>query len=214
MKKITTTFIFLIFTSALFAQQFGIKAGLNLTNVYGDDKVFLDDDFTNPLKPGAKITVFVQFGEESTRFTTNLGISQKGFVMKDQYEDPLGSVKAKGMYHLNYLDLNTSVNYFVSDVLSINLGAGLSILLNGKNTLDYYDVTGNYVGLFEDFEDDAEIGEDISGIDFGVSLGSTFYITEKLFLDANYYLGLATLDPDGDDSIYNNAITVSCGYVF
>ena len=134
--------------------------------------------------------------------------------MKDQYEDPLGSVKAKGMYHLNYLDINTSVNYFLSDVLSLNLGAGLLILLNGKNTLDYYDVTGNYVGLFEDFEDDAEIGEDISGIDFGVNLGSTFYITEKLFLDVNYYLGLATLDPDGDDLIYNNGITVSCGYAF
>ena len=214
MKKIITTFLFLFITSFLYAQQFGIKAGLNLTNVYGDDKVFLDDDFTNPLKPGAKITVFAQFGEESIRFITNVGISQKGFMMKDQYEDPLGSVKAKGTYHLNYLDVNTSANYFVSDVLSLNLGAGLLILLNGKNTLDYYDVTGTYVGLFEDFEDDAEIGEDITGIDFGVSLGSTFYITEKLFLDANYYLGLVTLDPDGDDSIYNNSITVSCGYVF
>ena len=214
MKKIITIFIFLIFNSFLYAQQFGIKAGLNLTNVYGDEKVFLDDDFTNPLKPGAKITVFAQFGEESIRFTSNVGISQKGFIMKDQYEDQLGSVKAKGMYQLNYLDISTSANYFLSDVLSLNLGAGLLILLNGKNTLDYYDVTGNYVGLFEDFEDDAEIGEDISGIDFGVNFGSTFYITEKLFLDVNYYLGLATLDPDGDDSIYNNGITVSCGYAF
>ena len=62
MKKIITTFIFLIFTSALFAQQFGVKTGLNLTNVYGDD-VILEDSLTkNPLKPGAKVAGFAQFG--------------------------------------------------------------------------------------------------------------------------------------------------------
>ena len=215
MKKIITIFIFLIFNSFLYAQQFGIKAGLNLTNVYGDD-VILEDSLTkNPLKPGAKVAGFAQFGYGPLTITTEAGISQKGYVTKLQIEDEFGSIKAKTTYHLNYLNLNTSANYFVSDMLSLNLGVGLSILLNGKYKEEYYDITGGYVDwFFVDYEDDAEIGEDISGTDFGVNLGSTFYITEKLFLDANYYLGLATLDPDGNLSMYNNSISLSCGYAF
>ena len=216
MKKITTTFIFMIFTSVLFSQQFGIKTGLNLTNVYGDDKVFIDDDFTNPLKPGVNVAGFAQFGYGPLKFNVQAGISQKGFIMKDQIGgDSLGgSVKVNSTYHLNYIDINTSGNYFVSDMLSLNAGFGLLLLVNGKNTVKFYEHTGDYIGLFSDYENDAEIGEDLSGVDFGVNLGTTFYITESLLLDANYYLGLATLDPYEDSSIYNNSINISCGYIF
>ena len=136
--------------------------------------------------------------------------------MKDQIGgDSLGgSVKVNSTYHLNYIDINTSGNYFVSDMLSLNAGFGLLLLVNGKNTVKFYEHTGDYIGLFSDYENDAEIGEDLSGVDFGVNLGTTFYITESLLLDANYYLGLATLDPYEDSSIYNNSINISCGYIF
>ena len=213
MKKITTTFIFMIFTSVLFSQQFGIKTGLNLTNVYGDDAIIQDIVTTSPLKTGAKVAGFAQFGYGILTFTTEAGISQKGYVRKLQIENAFGSVKAKSTYNLNYLDLKTSANYYVSDMFLLNLGVGLSILLNGKWTEEYYEMTGGYVGL-PDYESDVVIGEDVSGMDFGVNLGTTFYITESLLLEANYYLGLATLDPYGESSIYNNSVSISCGYAF
>ena len=56
--------------------------------------------------------------------------------------------------------------------------------------------------------------EKISAFDLGLLLGSTFYLNENFLIDANYYLGLLTLDPDGDDSAFNHVIAVSLGYAF
>ena len=36
----------------------------------------------------------------------------------------------------------------------------------------------------------------------------------KKITDTNYYLGLLTLDPDCDDSVFNHVIAVSLGYAF
>ena len=213
MKKITVLLIAIVLSNNVFS-QIGIKAGLNLSNVYGEDKIFLDDDFSNPLKTGLRMSVFSQFGDGPYKLTIETGFSQKGYIMKDEEENELGSVKAKASYNLNYLDLNSTVNFFVLDFISINTGVGLGVALNGKAKLEFYDETGIYVGAFQDDTDDAEIGEDISAFDLGLLLGSTFYLNENFLIDASYYMGLLTLDPDGDDSAYNHVIAVSLGYVF
>ena len=213
MKKITVLLIAIVLSNNVFS-QIGIKAGLNLSNVYGEDKIFLDDDFSNPLKAGLRMSVFSQFGDGPYKLTIETGFSQKGFIMKDEEQDALGSVKAKSSYNINYLDLNSTVNFFVSDFISINTGLGIGVALNGKAKLEFYDETGIYEGVFQDNTDDAEIGEDISAFDLGLLLGSTFYLNENFLIDANYYLGLLTLDPDGDDSLFNHVIVVSLGYAF
>jgi hypothetical protein len=134
--------------------------------------------------------------------------------MKDEEVNVEGSVKAKGTYNFNCLDINTMAIFFVSDLISINSGLGLSFVLNGKATLEYYDETGLKVGYFQDQTDAAEIGEDLTAMDLGLNIGTTFYLNENFLVDANYYLGLLTLDPDGDVSAYNNVVAISIGYVF
>ena len=191
MKKITTLLLAIVLSNNVFS-QIGVKAGFNLSNVYGEDKLFLDDDFTSPLKTGLRMSVFSQFGDGPYKLTIETGLSQKGYIMKDEEENELGSVNAKASYNLNYIDLNSTVNFYVSD----------------------YDETGIYVGGFQDDTDDAEIGEDISAFDLGLLLGSSFYLNENFLIDASYYMGLLTLDPEGDDSAYNHVIAVSLGYVF
>ena len=213
MKKITTLLLAVVLSNNVFS-QIGVKAGLNLSNVFGEDKLFLDDDFKSPFKTGLRMSVFSQFGDGPYKFTIETGLSQKGYIMKDEEENDLGSVKAKATYNLNYLDLNSTFNFFVSDFISINTGVGLGAALNGKAKLEFYDETGIYVGAFQDDTDDAEIGEDISAFDLGLLLGTTFYLNESFLIDANYYLGLLTLDPEGDESAYNHVIAVSLGYVF
>ena len=213
MKKITTLLLAVVLSNNVFS-QIGVKAGLNLSNVFGEDKLFLDDDFKSPFKTGLRMSVFSQFGDGPYKFTIETGLSQKGYIMKDEEENDLGSVKAKATYNLNYLDLNSTFNFFVSDFISINTGVGLGAALNGKAKLEFYDETGIYVGAFQDDTDDAEIGEDISAFDLGLLLGTTFYLNESFLIDANYYLGLLTLDPEGDESVYNHVIAVSLGYIF
>ena len=94
MKKITVLLIAIVLSNNVFS-QIGIKAGLNLSNVYGEDKIFLDDDFSNPLKTGLRMSVFSQFGDGPYKLTIETGLSQKGYIMKDEEQDALGSVKAK-----------------------------------------------------------------------------------------------------------------------
>jgi hypothetical protein len=212
MKKLLLILLSLPIIS--FGQKFGIKTGVNLSNVYGEDKEFIDDDFTNPLKTGLRIAVFSQFGDGPYKLTIESGFSQKGYIMKDEEVNVEGSVKAKGTYNFNCLDINTMASFFVSDLISINSGLGLSFVLNGKATLEYYDETGLYVGYFQDQTDAAEIGEDLTAMDLGLNIGTTFYLNENFLIDANYYLGLLTLDPDGDVSAYNNVVAISIGYVF
>ena len=212
MKKLF--FILLCLPVIGYGQQFGIKTGVNLSNVYGEDKEFLDDDFTNPLKTGLRISVFSQFGDGPYKLTIESGFSQKGYIMKDEVVSVEGSIKAKGTYNFNCLDINTMASFFVSDLISINSGLGLSFVLNGKATLEYYEETGLYVGYFQDQTDAAEIGDDLRALDLGFNFGTTLYLNENFLIDANYYLGLLTLDPDGDFSAYNNVITISFGYVF
>ena len=213
MKKITTLLLAVVLSNNVFS-QIGVKAGLNLSNVFGEDKLFLDDDFKSPFKTGLRMSVFSQFGDGPYKLTIETGLSQKGYIMKDEEENDLGSVKAKATYNLNYLDLNSTFNFFVSDFISINTGVGLGAALNGKAKLEFYDETGIYVGAFQDDTDDAEIGEDISAFDLGLLLGTTFYLNESFLIDANYYLGLLTLDPEGDESAYNHVIALSLGYIF
>ena len=51
------------------------------------------------------MSVFSQLGDGPYKLTIETGFSQKGFIMKDEEQDALGSVKAKSSYNINYLDL-------------------------------------------------------------------------------------------------------------
>ena len=101
---------------------------------------------------------------------------------------------------------------------SLNAGLGISFLMSGKFKSEL-DVTGQYSDFYDEddlsYEDDAEIGEDLAGLDFGANIGASFYINDAMHVNARYYLGLAKLDPsDNPDSIFNNAIMISFGYGF
>ena len=78
-----------------------------------------------------------------------------------------------------------------------------------------FNAIGYYADSFEDDSYSANIGEDISALDVGVKVGASFYINEKFYADAHYYLGFLTLDPsDNPDKMFNNAIMISIGYKF
>ena len=218
MKKIYTTIsAVLLMTSITFAQEFGVKGGVAMTNLYGADWDIDDfgDEVKNPLKIGLNVAGFARFGDGPLGFTAEAGFSQKGTVLKSNLvDDALGTLDAQTSWTLNYIDFNAIGNYFISDYVSLNAGLGISFLISGK-LKNEYDATGAYSGLYNDSEDDAEIGEDISGLDFGANLGASFYLNESMHIEARYYLGLAPIDPNDDpDSVFNNAIMITFAYGF
>ena len=214
MKFFFALILTIAFSNNVFSQN-GVKIGTNFSSIYGDITFGFNDgnDFTSQLKTGLRMSVFSQYGDGSYKLTIETGLSQKGYILKDELEDELGTIKTKGTFNINYLDLNSTVHFFVSDFISINAGAGFGIALSGIAKLEFYDKTGAYEGVFGD-TNNAEIGEDISAFDLGLILGSTFYLNENFLLDANYYLGFLTQNPDGDYSIYNKVISISLGYIF
>ena len=220
MRKIFFFFIIVLFANSIsFAQEFGFKGGLSLANIYGEDRPDIDDDQSNPFKPGFNFAGFFRFGEGPFRYTVEAGFSQKGTLIKyPETSENLGSYKPEQLFNLNYMDINAFGNYFISNRVSLDLGLGISFLINGQ-AKQVFNATGVYADLIEDSSNPAVIGEDVTGLDLGVKLGASFYINEKIHADAHYYLGFLTLDPDNNsdfdpDKMFNNAIMISFGYKF
>ena len=95
------------FSNNVFSQT-GVKIGANLSSIYGDIAFGFNDgnDFTRELKTGLRMSFFSQYGEGSYKLTLETGLSQKGYILKDELEDELGTIKTKGTFNINYLDLN------------------------------------------------------------------------------------------------------------
>ena len=220
MRKIFVFFIIVLFANSIsFAQEFGFKGGLSLANTYGEDRPDIYDEQSNPFKPGFNFAGFFRFGEGPFRYTVEAGFSQKGVLIKDsETSDNLGFFKQENSWNLNYFDINTIGNYFISNRVSLDAGLGISFIMNAK-AKQVFNATGIYADIYEDGSNSANIGEDISALDVGVKVGASFYINEKFHADAHYYLGFLTLDPDNNsdfdpDKMFNNAIMISIGYKF
>ena len=73
MKNIyTIILVALLTTSMSFAQEFGVKGGVSMTNLYGADWDMDDfgDEVKNPLKIRLNLAGFARFGDGPLRFTT------------------------------------------------------------------------------------------------------------------------------------------------
>lgn len=200
----------LTMTAESFAQRFGVKGGLNLSNmlIKDDDKTY-SDDFK--MKPGIHIGVTAEFPmTEMLSFETGLLLSTKGFKLsREGYE---------GKMSLNYLD----------------------IPLTGKASFDIesvkvYGVFGPYVGIgisgkskFENtYEGETEIDDDIvvwgsdkeesdfKRLDFGLTVGAGVELN-AIQIGTSYNMGLANISPDTEDgrTNKNRVLQLSIAYKF
>ena len=122
------------------AQSFGLKGGINMANVGGDDANF--EGYTQPGVPATSVApsmfigpmfgAFMQFGDGAIRYTVEATYTQKG----PEYEGSLTAFRVDAMgqawYHLNsnleakmsagVIDLGIMGNFHVTDEFSINAG--------------------------------------------------------------------------------------------
>jgi hypothetical protein len=178
----------------------GLKAGMNLANIHGDD---IED---SKFKVGFCGGGFVAFGlGKVVVIQPELLYSQKGAKWQEEYIGETGKVTFK----FNYLEMPVFIKMIVPVQGKVKpsffLGPYFGIMITGPR------------GELE--VDGTTIEEDLEGVkdtDFGVVFGGglDFVLGKgKIVFDVRYGLGLTTLDEEGAD-VKNNVFSFLVGYSF
>jgi hypothetical protein len=215
MKKVFKLLVLssvLIYSSKSIAQTFGVKGGLNLTNmVVKADSKTLSEDFK--MNPGFHLGATAEFPiNDMFAFESGLLISTKGYKIVDEE----GDYKSEGKLNLTYLDipLTAKASFEAGSAKIFGLfGPYVGLGLTGKSK---YTVTSDDEKETE--EEDVKWGSDkeksdFKRLDYGLSIGAGLEINSLTF-GLNYNLGMANIIPNTVVTANNRVIAVSVGYKF
>ncbi len=204
-KLVIVVIALIMTTNASFAQNFGIKAGLNLaTMLMKDDDYTYSDDLD--MKLGFHLGVTAEFPiSEMISFETGLLLTQKGYKFKINWFGETWDYT----FNLNYLE--------VPLMAKVTYDLGGAILYGQFGPYVGFGLTGKY--KFDDEEEDVEWGsgvdDDIKRLDFGLNAGIGLQVN-NITIGASYGLGLMNVSPDDEDGFKanNRVIGFSVGYRF
>lgn len=216
--KLLVVVIAFTMTTEIFAQNFGIKGGLNLSNMLvKDDDDTYSDDFK--MKPGFHIGATAEFPLTGIfSFETGLLLSTKGSKMSEEETFMGETYKYESKLTLFYLDipLSAKASFDLGGTKIYGVfGPYLSYGLSGKSK---YEET--FDGETESDEEDIKWGSDedesdLKRLDFGLTMGAGVEIN-SIQIGLSYALGLANISPytDGGSKINNRVLGLSVGYKF
>lgn len=180
--------------------KFGVKAGINLSNVYDEE----GEDFVADGKVGFAGGVFVSIPLGAyVGIQPELLYSQKGFKYESQ--GLLGG-ENKFTRTTSHLDIPVHLQIKPIENLSILVGPQFSYLLSTKNEFNGYSV-----------EEEREIDDENykKGV-FGLSAGVDFNV-DNFLISARAAWDLSKTDKDGEESSLrykNQVIQFTVGYTF
>lgn len=182
--------LFLVGALALFAsmnaQQFGIKAGMNISSLNGDVENVKS-------KVGFSAGVFAQF-PISSQFTFQPEVLYSGQGAKGK-EDGF-----EATWSIDYIAVPLMFKYNLAEKFSLEAGPQIGFLMSSKLKGDGESV---------------DIKDEMKSTDFAINLGANYDIMPNLFIGARYSAGLTNIIKDSDDfKVRNNVFSVSLGYKF
>lgn len=215
-KLLILVFAFSAATETI-AQTFGVKAGLNLSNMLvKDDDDTYSDDFK--MKPGFHVGVTAEFPfSDMVSFETGLLLSTKGYKISEEESIMGETLKFEGKANLLYIDipLTAKATFDVGGAkLYGTFGPYLGFGLSGKYKSE---VSGG--GESETEEEDVKWGsgddDDLKRLDFGLTIGAGLALN-AIEVGVSYNLGLANVSPYSDGGYKENhrVIGVSVAYKF
>ena len=206
MKKITIALVCMLLTAgAAMAQKqftFGPKIGVDYTHFWGKNAyhggqlnyqagVFMEYRFTNRFSIAPEVVFAAQGGK---------------YDVKD-YNDGDGFFDAKFTENVNYINIPVMFKYYVTPALSIDLGPQLGINVYSKYTVESKD---KHLNINETLDQK----DDTKTIDVGVGLGLTYNITNDVFVQGRYTLGLTDVFDKSWDTGKNGNAQIAIGYRF
>ena len=209
MKKITLALVCMIMaTGVAMAQKqftFGPKVGVDYTHYWGKGLpphggqlnyqagLFIEYRFTDKFSIAPEVVFAAQGGKYDE-------------VDFDELNNNYFDIKITD--HVNYINIPVMFKYYVIPSLSIDFGPQLGINVYSKFTKEAKDKNLNYNKTFDQKDQTKKI-------DFGVGLGLTYNITNEVFVQGRYSLGLTKVFND----IYgfgekNGNAQIAIGYRF
>lgn len=210
--------LFLALSTTSLAQIFGVKAGMNLSNLSVKDEYdSYSDNFK--MKPGFHIGPTIEFQiNETFTFESGLLLSTKGTKMsdKEKYQDNTYEFSSKA--NLYYLDIPITAKA-VTDVGSSRIfatfGPYIGVGLSGKMKSEY---TQN--GKTGTDESDINFGpdeeeDDLKRLDYGLIAGAGIEFN-AIQVGITYSLGLANISTytDDGDKVKSRVLGISLAYKF
>ena len=193
-------------SSLTFAQQFGVKGGMNVSSL-SDDATLSDQEskigfnagvFMNaPLAENFSIqpeVLYNDLGSKVTRSTEILG----------------NTYSADYSRNLGYISVPVMFQYNATPAFYLEAGPQFGFLVNAKdkfkNSTNGSTDNATIVALDKD---------NFHTFDFGIGLGAGYYFTPNLGLTARYTAGLSDIIKDNPgDSVKNNVFQVGLAYKF
>ncbi len=190
-------------SSLTFAQQFGIKGGMNVSSLSKDSSssdqkskigfnagVFADvplsDKFT--LQPEL---LYTQYGAKANLYYNN-------------YEQRYSS-----SVHLDYIALPVMFQYNATPKFYLEAGPEFGLNVRAKNKIKN-EITGQTLAEVNNYSD-------IKKFNLGIGLGAGYYFTPNVGITARYVAGLTDIAkdrPSGSSSTKNNVFQVGLAYKF
>lgn len=197
----------LVTISTAYAQGItgGLKAGMNIANLHGDDVEGLGFESKMGFCAGGFITFKVA---NIVAIQPEVLYTQKG----NKWEEEFNGETWKVTFNLNYLEIPVLLkvimpiqgmikpHLFAGPYFAYNLTAKVKEEYNGQSDEEDIDE------YFKDTDFGTVFG---GGIDFGLPVG-------KIVFDARYSLGLTSIDEpdDGTADVKNDAFSFMLGYAF
>ena len=192
-------------SSLTFAQQFGLKGGMNVASISKDGT--LSDTSS---KIGFNAGVFM-----------NAPLAENFSIQPEVLYNDLGSKITYGQNdnnsystNLGYISVPVMFQYNATPEFYLEAGPQFSFLVNAKNKLK----DGNNNTLVNDWTKLAK--DNLNTFDFGLGLGAGYYFTPQFGLTARYVAGMTKIGKD--DNVYgqpykdskNNVFQVGLAYKF
>ncbi len=206
MKKIIIALMCMLLTAgAAMAQKrftFGPKVGVDYTHFWGKDAnhggqlnyqagLFMEYRFTNRFSIAPEVVFAAQGGKYDDVY----------------YGD--GVFDAKYTNNINYINIPVMFKFYVVPALSIDLGPQLGVNVYSKYTVESKDKSLNYKKNFDQ-------KEYTKTVDVGVGLGLTYNITNDVFVQGRYTLGLINVFDKNwyEGEAKNGNAQIAIGYRF
>lgn len=189
-------------SSLTFAQQFGVKAGMNVSSLSDDSS--LSDQGS---KIGFNAGVFMNAPlAENFSIQPELLYSQMG----DKYDQEFGGTTYARSRHLDYITLPVMFQYNATPSFYLEAGPEFGLLVSAKNKYTN-ESENNTINESPNYKDD------LNGFNFGLGIGAGYYFTPNVGLTARYVAGLTDIAqdrPENSDSVKNNVFQVGLAYKF
>lgn len=219
MKNITIALMcMLLAVGSATAQKkftFGPKVGVDYTHYWGENVehggmlnyqggVFMEYRFTDKFSIAPEVVFAAQGGkyEKVMDYYTVVHLAPGAGGVRPKM---LADFDAKVTSNVNYINIPVMFKYYVTPALSIDLGPQLGINVYGKATIESKD---------KDLDIKKTIDQkDITKtVDVGVGLGLTYNITNDVFVQGRYTMGMTKIFEEGNAK--NGNAQIAIGYRF